>query len=78
LEISKHNLRRRMTVNDWAALILAVISILGSFVVAVRWLVKHFLNELKPNGGSSLKDSVTRLEAQMALVIEMLGKKPRR
>lgn len=60
--------------NDWAALILAVISITGSFVVAVRWLVKHFLNELKPNGGSSLKDSVTRLESQMELVIAMLTK----
>ena len=63
-----------MTVNDWAALILAVISILGSFVITVRWLVKHFLNELKPNGGSSLKDSVTRLESQMELVIKMLTK----
>jgi hypothetical protein len=37
-------------------------------------LVKHFLNELKPNGGSSLKDSVTRLESQMELVIAMLTK----
>jgi hypothetical protein len=64
-----------MTVNDWAALILAVISILGSFVIVVRWLVKHFLNELKPNGGSSLKDSVTRLETQMELVITMLANK---
>jgi hypothetical protein len=63
-----------MTVNDWAALILAVISILGSFVFAVRWLVKHFLSELKPNGGTSLKDSVARLEAQMELVIGMLTK----
>ena len=58
--------------NDWAALILAVISILGSFVIAIRWLVKHFLNELKPNGGTSLKDSVARLETQMELVIAML------
>ena len=64
-----------MTVNDWAALILAVISILGSFVVTVRWLVKHFLNELKPNGGSSMKDSVARLETQMELVIAMLTSK---
>jgi hypothetical protein len=63
-----------MTVNDWAALVLAVISILGSFIVAVRWLVKHFLNELKPNGGSSLKDSVTRLETQMELIVKMLTK----
>lgn len=63
-----------MTVNDWAALILAVISILGSFVITVRWLVKHFLSELKPNGGTSLKDSVARLETQMELVIGMLTK----
>ena len=67
-----------MTVNDWAALVLAVISILGSFVMAVRWLVKHFLNELKPNGGSSLKDSVSRLESKVELlhelVIEMVKK----
>jgi hypothetical protein len=61
-----------MTVNDWAALILAVISILGSFVVAVRWLVKHFLNELKPNGGASLRDSVDRLERQIEEIYSIL------
>jgi H+/Cl- antiporter ClcA len=61
-----------MTVNDWAALILAVISILGSFVVAVRWLVKHFLNELKPNGGSSIKDAVNRLERQVEEIYSIL------
>ncbi len=67
-----------MTVNDWAALTLAVISITGSFVVAVRWLVKHFLSELKPNGGTSLKDSVARLETQMELVIGILTKGEKR
>jgi hypothetical protein len=61
-----------MTVNDWAALILAVISILGSFVVAIRWLVKHFLNELKPNGGSSMKDAVNRLERQVEEIYSIL------
>ena len=63
-----------MTAHDWAALVLAVISILGSVVVAGRWLVRHFLSELKPNGGTSLKDSVARLEGQMELVIAMLTK----
>jgi H+/Cl- antiporter ClcA len=61
-----------MSVNDWAALILAVISILGSFVIAVRWLVKHFLNELKPNGGSSIKDAVNRLERQVEEIYSIL------
>ena len=58
--------------NDWAALILAVISILGSFVIAIRWLVKHFLNELKPNGGSSMKDAVNRLERQVEEIYSIL------
>ena len=49
----------------------------------IRWMVKHYLNELKPNGGSSLKDSVARLETQMELVIAMLtlrdkNEKPKR
>lgn len=34
----------------------------------VRWLVKHYFDEikaeLKPNSGSSLKDQVSRLEKQ--------------
>jgi len=28
----------------------------------VRWLVKHYLNELRPNSGSSIKDQISRLE----------------
>lgn len=43
----------------------AVITVVAS---GVRWLVKHYFEEikkeLKPNSGSSLKDQVTRLEAQ--------------
>lgn len=30
----------------------------------VKWLVKHYLSELVPNSGSSLKDQITRLEAR--------------
>lgn len=33
-----------------------------AFVGAVGWLVKHYLSELKPNGGGSVKDQVNRLE----------------
>ena len=51
-----------MTAQDYATLIVAVMTIFGGFATAVRWLVKHYLNELKPNGGSSIKDSVKRLE----------------
>ena len=51
-----------MTVEDWARLILTTLTIFTIVAGGIRWLVKHYLNELKPNSGSSLKDSVNRLE----------------
>jgi hypothetical protein len=47
-----------MTATDWAALFVSVITIVTSFALAVRWLVKHYLEELKPNGGGSMRDAV--------------------
>jgi hypothetical protein len=61
-----------MTPADWAGLIVSVISVAGAFIAAIRWLVKHYLNELRPNGGSSLKDSVTRLEGQVNEIMRIL------
>lgn len=52
----------------------AVTTIVGSFSVAVRWMVKHYLAELKPNSGSSLRDQVTRLEARVDTIISILEK----
>jgi len=40
----------------------------------VRWLVKHYLNELKPNSGSSLRDEVTALTARVETIIRLLEK----
>ena len=64
-----------MTPANWAGLIVSMIAIVSAFAGSVRWLVKHYLNELKPNGGSSLKDSVNRLEAQMELILELVKNK---
>lgn len=61
-----------MTAQDYAALAVAVMTLLGGFSAAVRWLVKHYLNELKPNSGSSLKDSVSRLERQVEEIYRIL------
>jgi hypothetical protein len=63
-----------MNASDWAALCVAVVTIVGSFVASVRWLVKHYLNELKENGGSSIKDTVTRLEEKVEILYEMILK----
>jgi hypothetical protein len=61
-----------MQAQDYATLTVAVMTIIGGFAAAVRWMVKHYLNELKPNSGSSLKDSVTRLERQVEEIYRIL------
>ena len=37
--------------------------------MAIRWLIKHYLGEikqeLKPNGGGSIKDQINRLEVRI-------------
>ena len=54
-----------MTTQDWAALAVAVSTLIGSFALMIRWMVNHYLQELKQNGGSSIKDQVNRLEARV-------------
>ena len=61
-----------MSAQDIAALAVAVTTVIGSFIGLVRWLVKHYLAELKPNGGSSMNDRITRLEARVETVIQLL------
>jgi hypothetical protein len=62
-----------MTPTDWAGLALAISTLIGSFALMVRWLVKHYLEELKPNGGSSVKDQVNRLEARVDQIYILLS-----
>jgi len=64
-----------MQAQDYATLIVAVMTIFGGFVTAVRWMVKHYLNELKPNGGSSIKDSVKRLEDRIDDLYKLIAEK---
>jgi hypothetical protein len=47
-----------MQAQDYATVAVSVMTIIGGFVAAVRWLVKHYLNELKPNSGTSMRDAV--------------------
>ena len=66
-----------MTPSNGAGLIVSVIAIVTAFTGSIRWLVKHYLSELKPNSGSSLKDSVIRLEEKVEILYQILvqGKK---
>jgi hypothetical protein len=61
-----------MTPENWAALVVSIMTIVIGFSAAIRWLVKHYLSELRPNSGSSLRDSVDRLEQRVDRIYEIL------
>jgi hypothetical protein len=63
-----------MTAQDYAALAVAIVTVLGGVTAMLNFMIKHYLAELKPNSGSSIKDQVNRLEARVDTIIEMLGK----
>ena len=57
---------------DWAGLAVAITTLIGSLAMGVKHLTKHYLSELKPNGGSSLKDKVNGLETKVDLLTELI------
>jgi hypothetical protein len=63
-----------MTAQDYAALAVAIVTVLGGVTAMLNFMIKHYLAELKPNSGSSIKDQVNRLETRVDTIIEMLGK----
>ncbi len=64
-----------MSTNEWAGIAVAVTTIIASFAGAVRWLVKHYLAELKPNSGSSMRDSLDRLERRVDELFTLIAGK---
>ena len=67
-----------MTPTEWAGLAVAILTLVAGFAGAVRWLVKHYLYELRPNGGSSLKDKVDLLEIKVELLTDLVKEALRR
>jgi hypothetical protein len=62
-----------MTPNEWAAVGGLVLSILAAVYSATRFMIKAVMRELTPNGGSSLKDQVNRIEARLdALYMKLM------
>jgi hypothetical protein len=68
-----------MNIYDWAGFAVAVTTLIGSIGIGVRFLVKQYLSELKPNSGTSLRDQVevnsqrlTRVEDRVDQIYELL------
>jgi hypothetical protein len=61
-----------MSPQDYAALVVAIATVLGGITAMLQFMIKHYLAELKPNSGSSMKDAVDRLETRIDKIYEIL------
>ncbi len=61
-----------MNASDWAAMGVAIVTLLVAFMTGIRYLVKYYLSELRPNSGSSVKDQISRLESRVDEIYSML------
>jgi hypothetical protein len=61
-----------MTPNEWAGIAVAVTTLVGTLAMTVRHLVKHYLSELRKNGGTSIKDQVNRLEEKVEFLTDLV------
>lgn len=68
-----------MSMNEWIGFAVGVSTLIGAVAIGVRHLVKHYLAELKPNAGSSMRDeqnrqgdSIKRLEARVDSIYALL------
>jgi hypothetical protein len=64
-----------MTPQDWVAFALSITSLIGAFALMIRWMVKHYLAELKPNGGSSVSDRLNRVESRVDDIYNILSRR---
>lgn len=53
-----------MSVGNWIAVLGVAFTALGGMAGLVQFLVKHYLAELKPNSGKSLRDSVDAMKSK--------------
>jgi hypothetical protein len=64
-----------MSPAEWAAFGAGGCAVLSAVLIALRFLVKGWLNELRPNGGSSMKDQLTRLEQRVDDLFSIISKR---
>lgn len=62
-----------MTPTEWTVVITGMITVITAVYSMMRYMVKSVMREFSPNGGSSLKDQVNRIEARLdALYVKLL------
>ena len=54
-----------MTPNEWAGIGVALVTLISSFAIFIRFMVKSIMRELLPNHGASMRDQISRIEARL-------------
>lgn len=71
-----------MFATEGTALVIEILigmsTIVAGIAGSIKWLTKHYFDEIraefKPNGGSSLKDQVNRLEEKVNIIYDLVVK----
>ena len=61
-----------MTPNEWTAVIGGVIATLTAVYSVLKMLIKSIVYEMRPNSGQSMKDQITRIEARIDRLYEIM------
>jgi len=64
-----------VNLTDYAAIAVAIVTVLTGVAALLRFVVLHYLAELKPNSGSSMRDEIKRLETRVDKIYELLVSK---
>ena len=63
-----------MSLQDYVAIVVAIVTVLGGVAALLRFIILHYLAELKPNSGSSMRDAISSLEHNDELITTRIDK----
>ena len=63
-----------LSIADWSTTISGVLAVAVAAGASIRWVIKHYLSELKPNSGSSMNDRLTRIETKVEIIYDLITK----
>jgi len=61
-----------MSPQDWAAIVAICATVLTGTAALLRFVILHYLQELKPNSGSSMRDEISFINNRLVRVEAML------
>lgn len=63
-----------MSIADWSTTISGILAVVVAAGASIRWIIKHYLSELKPNSGSSMNDRLLRVETKLEIIYDLITK----